>query len=204
MKIIILAAGEGTRMKELFPGTPKGLIPVKSKPIVEHLIEQCKGLQVYLNVQTGDADKFRYLGVPLLEEDRPIGNAGAIKFFIKELGDRFIAIHVDALSDLNPRKLTKAHRGIATMVVKDTSKPKDFGVITYEGDLVTGFTRERLTNCGMYAFSKEIIDFIGEGFQDLDKDVFPKLISKQKLFFYRHTGKWQDIGRVEYWKGDKK
>ena len=85
MKAIILAAGEGRRMQKLFPGTPKGLIPVQGKPIAEHLIEQCKGLQVHLNVQTRDADKFSYLEVPLLKEDRPIGNAGAIKFFIKEL-----------------------------------------------------------------------------------------------------------------------
>lgn len=199
MKVLILAAGEGTRMKKLFGDTPKGLISVRGKPITEHLIEQCRGFEVYLNVQARHADKFRYLGLPLLEEDAPLGNAGAIKFFIKELADNFIAMHVDTLSDLDPHKLAKAHSGVATMVVKDVSKPKDFGIITYEGNLVTGFTRERLINCGMYAFSKEIADFIGNGFQDLDNDVFPKLITERKLHFYRHTGEWEDIGRIEYW-----
>ena len=204
MKAIILAAGEGTRMKEIFADTPKGLIPIGGKPIVEHLLEQYKDFEVLLNVRSHDAEKFKYLGVPLLEEDTPLGNAGAIKFFIKELGSKFVATHTDIYSDLNPRILEKAHKGVATMAAKDISESKDFGVVTHAGDVVTGFTRERLVNCGVYVFSKEVAKYIGNGFQDLDRDLFPKLIAKRKLHFYRHEGDWCDIGRADYWSKEGK
>ena len=67
-------------------------------------------------------------------------------------------------------------------------------------DLVSGFTRERLVNCGIYVFSREVVNYIGDGFQDFDRDLFPKLIAQRKLHFYRHQGLWRDIGGVEYWR----
>lgn len=204
MKVIILAAGEGTRTKEIFPDTPKGLIPVEGKPIAEHLIEQYKDFEVVLNVRASDTARFKYLNIPLLVEDTPLGNAGAIKFFIKELGSIFIATHVDTYSDFDPHKLVKAHKDIATMVVKDIAEPKEFGVITYENDLVTGFTRKRLINCGIYLFSREVVNYIEDGFQDFDRNLFPKLMAQHKLRFYKHEGMWHDIGRVEYWRKEGK
>ena len=66
MKVIILTAGEGTRTKKFFPDTPKALIPVKGRPIIEHLIAQYKSFDILLNVRREDADKFKYLKLPLL------------------------------------------------------------------------------------------------------------------------------------------
>jgi NDP-sugar pyrophosphorylase family protein len=200
MKVIILAAGEGTRTKKLFPDTPKALIPIKGRPAIEYLIEQYKGFEVLINVRSQDADRFKHLKLPLLPEETPLGNAGAIKHFSKKLGDRFLATHIDILSDIDPKRLAPPHKRIPTMTVKDLSAPKDFGVITREGTLVTGFTRERLINCGVYSFSRDVADFIGEGFQDFDKDLFPQLIKAKKLYLYEHKSEWEDIGTEDYWK----
>ncbi len=203
MKVIILAAGEGTRTKKLFPGTPKALIPIRGRPMIERLIEQYKGFDILLNVRAQDAEKFKYLKLPLLIEKTPLGNAGAVKFFAEKLGGKFIATHTDVYSDLDPKELVKAHQGCATMVVKDLSEPKSFGVVTHEDNLVTGFTRRHLTNCGIYCFSKEVVKFIGSGFQDFDKDLFPKLIKAKKLYLYEHKGSWEDVGREEYWRRER-
>ncbi|NQT06961.1 MAG: nucleotidyltransferase family protein [Candidatus Omnitrophica bacterium] len=200
MKVIILTAGEGTRTKKLFPGTPKALIPINERPALEYLIDQYKGFDIFINVRANEAKSFKYLKLPLLVEETPLGNAGAVKYFSKELGDKFIATHTDILSDLDPKRLAASHKGCATMAVKDLSKPKNFGVITHEGGLVTGFTRRRLINCGIYSFSKEVIEYIGKGFQDFDKDLFPRLISAKKLYIYEHEGAWEDIGTQDYWK----
>jgi NDP-sugar pyrophosphorylase family protein len=199
MKVIILGAGEGTRTRKIFPDTPKALIPIDGKPFIETIIEQYKGFDVLVNVRAQDADKFKYLNLPLLIETSPLGNAGAIKYFAKELGDRFIATHVDISSDLDPNRLAEAHKGAATMTVKDLSEEKNFGIITHKDGLVTGFTRKRLVNCGIYSFSKEVIQYIGEGFQDFDKDLFPNLISESKLYMYEHKGRWEDVGTEAYW-----
>lgn len=199
MKVIILGAGEGTRTRKIFPDIPKALIPVKGKPIIEYIIAVYKGFEVFVNVRKKEADKFKYLNLPLLIEKTPLGNAGAVKYFSKELGNRFIATHVDILTDLDPKKLTGAHQGYATMTVKDLSEPKNFGVITHKDSLVTGFTRKRLINCGIYSFSKEVVKYIGSGFQDFDKDLFPRLIEAKKLYFYEHKGLWEDAGTEAYW-----
>ena len=203
MKVVILAAGEGTRTKEFFPDTPKALLPVNGKPIVEHLMEQYKDFEILLNVRSRDAKKFKHLNLPLLVEEKPLGNAGAVKFFIKELGEKFIVTHTDIFSDLDPRKLVKAHKGVGTIVAKDIARAKEFGIITYSGDLVTGFARRRFINCGIYLFSKKVADYIGGGFQDFDKDLFPRLITASELYFYRHDGMWNDIGVAEYWNNTK-
>ncbi|MDB4349470.1 nucleotidyltransferase family protein [Omnitrophica bacterium] len=203
MKVIILAAGEGTRTKKLFGDTPKALIPVKGRPMIEHLVKQYKGFDILVNVRAQDADKFKYLKLPLLIEKRPLGNAGAVKYFSKELGDAFIATHVDVYTDLDPGRLVEAHKGCATMAVKDFSEAKSFGVVTHEDNLVTGFTRRRLINCGIYSFSGEVIDYIGDGFQDFDKDLFPRLIKEKKLYFYEHKGMWEDVGTEAYWKSKR-
>ncbi len=203
MKVIILGAGEGTRTRKLFPDTPKALIPVKGRPFIEYIIEQYKGFEILVNARAQDADKFKYLNLPLLVEDAPLGNAGAVKYFAKELGDRFIATHVDISSDLDPNMLAQAHKGCATMAVKDLSKEKNFGLVIHEEGLVTGFTRRRLVNCGIYSFSSEVVEYIGEGFQDFDRDLFPKLISEKKLYLYEHKGRWEDIGTEAYWSQNK-
>lgn len=195
MKVIILAAGAGTRTKALYPNTPKPLIPFNGKPIIEHIIDQFKDFDILLNVRAQDVSKFKYLKLPLLIEEKPIGNAGAIKYFSKKLGDHFIAIHTDTYSDLDPALLVNAHQGYATMVVKDLSNPKDFGVVAHEHRLITAFTRKRLVNCGIYSFTSKIFPYIGEGFQDVDNDLFPKLITDRKLYLYEHKGLWQDISR---------
>jgi len=200
MKVLILAAGEGMRMKKYFPGVPKGLIPVKGKPIIEHLMKQYKGFDILLNVRAQDADHFSYLKLPLLVEETPLGNAGAVKYFADDLGDKFIVTHIDILSDLDPKDLAKAHHGCATMVVKDFAEAKSFGVVTHDGNVVTGFTRKRLINCGMYCFSKEVMQYIGAGFQDFDKDLFGSLIRHKKLYLFEHEGQWEDIGTEAYWK----
>jgi len=204
VKVIILAAGKGTRVREIFPDIPKPLILIDEKPIIERIIEQYNNFDILLNVRKEDADKFKYLDLPLLIENTPLGNAGAVKYFIKELGERFIATHTDIYSDLDPKDLINAHKHPATMVVKDVAKPKEFGMITHEEDLVTGFTRERLINCGIYMFSKDIVNYIGDGFQDFDKDLFPKLINDKKMKFYQHVGLWHDIGRKEFWNKETK
>ncbi|MFH1753136.1 MAG: nucleotidyltransferase family protein [Candidatus Omnitrophota bacterium] len=201
MKVIILGAGQGTRTKKIFPDTPKALVPVDGKPIIEYIIEQYKGFEVLVNVRAADAEKFKYLGLPLLKESSPLGNAGAVKHFIKDLGDRFIATHVDILSDLDPKDLAKAHKDCATMTVKDFAEEKNFGVVTHEDGLVTGFTRKRLVNCGIYSFSREVVNYIGDGFQDFDKDLFPRLIKDKKLYMYEHKGRWEDAGTEAYWRG---
>ena len=210
MKAMILAAGEGKRIKSLFPDMPKPLIPLKGKPLIEYLIEllQKAGTEVLLNIKESQVDRFKYLKLPLLIEDTPLGNAGAIKKFAGQLDDTFLVLHSDIYTDIDINALIKTHQNfvgtnsicasspgaLMTMTVKRLDDGKNYGIVLHEKGKVIGFTRDRLINCGIYVCNKKILKYIGGGFQDLDKDLFPKLLKDKKLFVYMHKGIWCDVG----------
>lgn len=203
IKALILAAGKGERMKSLFPDTPKSLIPFKGKPLIEHfikLLHKYKIKDILLNIKDNDINRFRYLKLPVLIETKPLGNAGAIKKFIHQLGERFLVFHGDLYTDVNIDKLIKAHlsqKGLMTMMIKRISTGKNLGLVVREKERVIGFTRERFVNCGIYICHKKISNYIGQGFQDLDQDLFPVLIKDKMLFTYTHQGVWYDLGTPE-------
>jgi D-glycero-D-manno-heptose 1,7-bisphosphate phosphatase len=207
---IILCGGLGTRTKELFPGVPKALIPVEGIPIIERIIKQLSDFTIFINVNESEKDKFEYLKLPLLVESKRYGNAGVIKQFYKELGDKFLVIHCDVLSDIPMDRLWEEHTlrektkdtfyGYATIVVKNVSQGKEFGLVMQEQNRVVGFTRDRFINCGVYCFDKSIVNYLDiERFQDFDNDLFPRLIKNGLLHTYVHTGVWFDIGTKDFW-----
>jgi len=210
---IILAGGKGTRVKSLFPNVPKALIPVNNIPILERIIKQLKDFTIFINVNEDEKKYFEYLNLPLLVEFQRYGNAGAIRQFYKMLGNRFLVIHTDVLSNIDMNQLWKEHCeradckgheliGSVTMTVKNIGNPKSFGLVIQEyPNKVVGFTRNRFINCGVYCMDKEVIKFIdGNSFQDFDRDLFPKLIKENLLYTYIHKGIWFDIGNKEFWR----
>lgn len=202
---VILAAGEGNRAKEHYPNIPKALIPVCELPMADYLDKILKGSglfkTVFFNVRLDEERFFHDYDAPLLLEEKPYGNAGALKKFSEYLSDPFLAHHCDVFSDLSYRELYDAflkNNALATMTLATPKKPGAFGVPQLRKNRIVGFRREdnarKLVNAGIYFFRKEIISLIGDGFQDLDKDLFPKLIEKNELAYFIHSGSWIDVG----------
>jgi len=205
MNAIILAAGKGERAKKLYPDAPKALIPICGMPMAEYLITMLKGSkmfkEIFLNIRLCDEELFRDFEIPLLLEKEPLGNAGAVKRFSEYLSDVFLVHHCDVLSDLNYRKLFEAFQkndALGTMTLATPKSPGNFGVPQLKANKIVGFRRDEkakgLVNGGIYFFKKEVISLIGDGFQDLDRDLFPKLIEKNELSYYIHPGSWMDVG----------
>jgi len=205
MNALILAAGEGSRAKESYPDIPKALIPVCGAPMAQLLIATLKGLglfdEIFLNVRLQDEKFFHELEVPLLLEKEPLGNAGAIKRFSEYLSDVFLVHHCDVFSDINYKELYEAFQksgAFGIMALVTPKKPGNFGIPQLKTDRIVGFRRDEnaknLVNGGMYFFKKEIISLIDDGFQDLDRDLFPKLIERRELSYYIHSGSWMDVG----------
>ena len=196
MKAIILCGGMGTRAKEKYPDTPKALMPYKDKPMLEHHLEKLKMFDVMLNVRADEAKHFYKYKLPLLIETYPIGNAGAIRKFIDELGYRFMVVHNDVYHDIDYVALTTVCQGTMIMAIKDIARDKEFGIVTKGTDNhVVGFTRRRFINCGVYCMYQKVGKYIDYGkFQDIDKDLIPRLIEANELYYYEHKGLWKDIG----------
>lgn len=84
------------------------------------------------------------------------------------------------------------------MTLVRSEKRGDFGVPQLRNNRVVGFEKKRnvkdLINGGIYFFRREIISFIGDGFQDLDRDLFSELIKRRELGYFIHKGSWRNVG----------
>jgi NDP-sugar pyrophosphorylase family protein len=196
--VIILCGGRGTRVQKYFPGLIKPLFPINNVPIIERQILMFKDYTIFINCNEEDKERLEYLHLPLLCERTRVGNAGALLEFQKELGERFFIIHCDELTDLDPNKVwdNQQHEySIMTMVIKNIAREKEFGLVITKDDKIITCTKERWVNTGMYVADKRLFEYIEENkIQDLDNDVFPKLIKNDKLGYYKFDGYWQDIG----------
>ena len=196
--VLILAGGQGTRVKKYYPNLIKPLIPVNGVPIIERQIKLFRDYTIYINCNEEDAPKLRYLHLPLLTEKMRIGNAGVLLQYKKELGEKFIVIYCDELTDLNPDDLWEAHdknSAVMTITIKNIRRKHEFGLVITASDRISTITKDRYVDCGIFVADKRLFHYIKENkIQDFNKDIFPTLIQHGLLTYYTHKGYWADIG----------
>lgn len=201
MKVLILAGGRGQRVKSYYPNTIKPLVPILGKPILDILLNQLKDFEVYININKEDSEKLKQYSnrVKFLIEERRMGKAQPIREMLEKYNEDIIVIHCDVYSNLDFKKfieMSKNNKELMTMVVKNISKGKAFGVAVFDKNKnIYGFTRERFINTGIYYVKSGIKDYIKKNiYQDLDIDTFPGLIKDNQLKVYIHNGFWFDCG----------
>ena len=222
MKAMILAAGEGTRLRPLTHYVPKAMVPVANRPVMAHVLTQLArhGLnEVIVNLHHmpevipgyfGDGSAF---GVKLtyVREDQLWGTAGSVKraadFFDDET---FLVTGVDDLADVDLSYLLARHRGrraLATIGLAEVDDPSGYGIVATdaEGRITRFFEKpapgeafSNTANTMIYFFEPEILDLIppGEIF-DFARDLFPRLLAQELPFFgFISPGYWLDIGSL--------
>ncbi len=222
MKAIIMAGGEGTRLRPLTSNQPKPMVPVINKPVMEHIIELLRNhgikeiiatlhfLPPLIKTYFGEGSD---LGVHLSysTEDQPLGTAGSVKNVERFLNDTFIVISGDAITDIDLTAAIEFHkenRSLATLVLKKVENPLQFGVVVTKEDGRIDKFLEKPTwgqvfsdtvNTGIYILEPEILEKIPEDtVYDFSKELFPKLLkSRRRLFGYITDGYWWDIGNVD-------
>ncbi|MGV1049634.1 MAG: sugar phosphate nucleotidyltransferase [Solirubrobacterales bacterium] len=231
---MILAAGLGTRLRPITYGMPKPMVPVLNRPVMEHIArllarhgfsETVANLHWFpelIEEHFGDGSAF---GIDLTYsfEEQLLGTSGGVRNVAEFLGDSFLVISGDALTDIDlaaMREFHQSHDGIATLATKRVEDTSQFGVaITGSDGRIQGFQEKPdpaealsdLANCGIYMFRAEIFDFFPEpgtsraagpegpaGFADWAMDVFPRLLDGD-VPFYSHEvdAYWNDIGNLE-------
>lgn len=234
MRAMVLAAGLGTRLRPITYGVPKPMVPVVNRPVMEHIVrllarhgftETIANLHWFpetIESHFGDGSAF---GVELSysREEQLLGTSGGVRKAAGFLGDSFLVISGDALTDIDltaMREFHESHDGIATLATKRVDDTSQFGVaITGADGRIQGFQEKPepaealsdLANCGIYMFRSEIFDFFPEpgtskaasegdpaGFADWAMDVFPALLEGD-IPFYSHEVEayWNDIGNLE-------
>lgn len=222
MKAVIMAGGEGSRLRPLTCALPKPMVPILNRPCMEHIVNLLRRHEIrdiattlqYLPEEIrsyfGDGGDF---GVNLVyfTEDTPLGTAGSVKNASSFLDETFIVISGDALTDCHLQRAAEFHRekgALATLVLTPVSCPLEYGVVITdrEGRIVRflekpgwGEVFSDTVNTGIYILEPEILDYIEENkMVDFSKDIYPRLLAEGKaLYAFVTEDYWCDIGNVE-------
>jgi mannose-1-phosphate guanylyltransferase len=233
MRAMILAAGLGTRLRPITYGIPKPMAPVLNRPVMEHIVrllarhrfvEAVANLHWFPETIEGHFGDGTDFGIELTysREEELLGTSGGVRNVASFLGDSFLVISGDALTDIDlaaMREFHDSHDGIATLATKRVEDTTQFGVaITGSDGRIQGFQEKPdpaealsdLANCGIYMFRSEVFDHFPEpgtsraaeaddppGFADWAMDVFPALLESD-VPFYAHEidAYWNDIGNL--------
>jgi mannose-1-phosphate guanylyltransferase len=202
MKAFLLAAGLGTRLRPITESTPKCLLPIAGRPMLDIWLDALAKAgvsEVLLNahhmadqVQAHLAARVGAPAVHLVVEQVLLGSAGTLRanrdFVVGE--DMFVAINADNLTDFDLGVLIDAHvtgGTVATLTLFRAPDPTQVGVVEVNAGLVVGFEekpaqpRGDLANAGMYAFAPAVIDEIsGPNPQDIGFHLLPQLINRAR------------------------
>ncbi|WP_041439588.1 mannose-1-phosphate guanyltransferase [Thermomonospora curvata] len=223
MKAVVMAGGEGTRLRPMTANQPKPLLPVVNRPIMEHVLRLLKrhGLtETVVTVQFlaalirnyfGDGEE---LGMSLsyATEEVPLGTAGSVKNAQDALrDDRFLVISGDALTDIDLTDMVRFHKengALVTIGLKRVPNPLEFGIIIVdEAGRIQRFLEKPTwgqvfsdtVNTGIYVMEPEILDHVPAGeVVDWSSDVFPRLLAEgAPLYGYVADCYWEDVGTHE-------
>jgi mannose-1-phosphate guanylyltransferase len=217
MQALILAGGEGTRLRPLTSTVPKPVVPLVDRPFIAFMLDWLRGHGVDDVIMScgflasgvrnvlGDGSAY---GIRLryMEEPQPLGTGGALKFAEELLDERFLMLNGDVLTDLDVGAQIALHeaRGArATLALTPVEDPSAYGLVrTTDDGAVTGFVEKpapdeidtRNISAGIYVIERSVLELLAPGEPaSIERDVFPRLVG-DGLFGYVGHGYWLDIG----------
>ena len=177
MQAVILAAGEGTRMRPLTYTRPKVMLPVANRPILEHLMAELAkaGIdEAVLVVGYRDETIRKHFGeewngikIRYATQRKQLGTADALKSASHLIEDRFLMLNGDAIvGSQDIRRILEAGSESMVLAVREVPNPQDFGVIVQENGYVKEIVEKpevppsNLINAGVYLFTKEVMEYV--------------------------------------------
>jgi len=222
MKAMILAAGEGTRLRPLTRDMPKPMLPVGGRPLIGHLVALLREhgvTDIAVNLHHRPQAIPAYLGdgssfgvkVTYSHEDVLLGSAGAVKKLAPFFDEGFFVLYGDVLTDIDLSALAACHRkrrASLTMALHEVDEPSRCGIAEVNGDGMVQRFREKppprevfstWANAGVYAAEPSILRFIPEGSSfDFGNQLIPILLERgQPIGAYLSNSYFLDIGAPE-------
>jgi len=223
-KVMVLAAGLGTRLRPLTDLISKPMAPIVNIPVMEHIVRLLVkhnftdivcNLHWYPDeIRNYFCDGSRWgINIVYTYEKELLGTAGGVKnvedFFE---GSTFLVISGDALTDIDLTDAARFHKekgGVATLILTEVEDTSQYGIVLLDEDKrIKGFqekplggeAKSNLANSGIYIFEPEIFNYLpprGQ-FCDFGKNLFPELIGKNVLYYgYQHSQYWNDVGGLD-------
>src|SRR6184192_4018603 len=225
MKAVVMAGGEGTRLRPLTSNQPKPMVPIVGKPCMEHIVELLRGhgmedvivtvafLPQAIRSYFGDGESLG-VNIEYSVEESPLGTAGSVRLASGKLDDTFVVISGDALTDVNLQKIVDFHRkkeAAVTIGLKSVENPLEFGiVVTDDEGRIERFLEKPswgqvfsdTINTGIYVLEPEVLRHVpSDRPYDFSKELFPLLLEMGRpLYGYVCEGYWQDIGNLDQYR----
>jgi mannose-1-phosphate guanylyltransferase len=221
VQALILAGGQGTRLRPLTSTIPKPVVPLVGRPFISYMLQWlhrhgvedvilgCGFMADAVREVLGDGSG---LGIRLryLEEPKPLGTGGALKFAEDLLDERFFMLNGDVLTDMDLTAQLEQHDRTgarATLALYPVEDPSAYGLVRCEPD---GTVREfiekppldeldtNLINAGAYILERDVLDGMPPAGTNvsIEREVFPRLVGRG-LYGYESSGYWMDIGTPE-------
>ena len=222
MRAVILAGGEGTRLRPLTLSIPKPVVPVVDRPFLRHqldLLDQAGITDVVFSLAYrperieavfGDGrahgKRIRYA-----VEDTPLGTGGAVKNAEPHLDDVTVVFNGDVLTDVDLAEVVRGHRAsgaAATIVLTPVPNPAAYGLVELDtGSRVTRFIEKpdpsQITtdtiNAGIYVLQTSTLSLMPAAVNhSIERGFFPALLQRgDRVMAHVHRGYWIDIGTPE-------
>ena len=225
MKAVVMAGGEGTRLRPLTSNQPKPMVPIVGKPCMEHIVELLRGhgfdevivtvafLPQAIRSYFGDGESLG-VNIEYSVEETPAGTAGSVGLASDKLDETFLVISGDALCDFDLTRLVEFHkeRGAAvTIGLKSVENPLEFGIVVTDDDgRVERFLEKPswgqvfsdTINTGVYVLEPEVLQHVPtDRPYDFSKELFPLLLEMGRpLYGLVMDGYWQDIGNLDQYR----
>jgi mannose-1-phosphate guanylyltransferase len=220
VKAVVLVGGEGTRLQPLTFTTPKQMLPVSGRAMIERVVAHLAvhGIDEVVLSLGYRPDAFlaaypagRCAGVRLryAVEPEPLDTAGAVAFAARQAGidDRFVVVNGDVMTDMDVSALLAFHieRGaLATISLTPVPDPSRYGVVTTDDSgRVLAFVEKpppgqaptNLINAGTYVLEAEALDRIPDGRRvSIERETFPAMVAEGTLYALASDAAWIDAG----------
>jgi len=226
MQALILAGGEGTRLRPLTTTVPKPVIPLANRPFISFMLDWLKGhgfddvvmscgfLGSAVRAVLGDGGR-EGIRIRYVDEAQPLGTAGPVKLAEPVLAERFAVLNGDILTDIDLSSVVRfheEHNARVTLTLTPVEDPSTYGVILTDAEgRVEAFIEKpqgeapsKLINAGIYVLERDVLSEIPAGRAvSFEREVFPSLVGAG-LYGIERGGYWLDIGtRERYLQGTR-
>jgi dTDP-glucose pyrophosphorylase len=214
--MVIMAGGQGSRLRPHTENCPKPLLPVGGKPMLEHIIERAKAegfhhfvlaihyLGYMIEEHFGDGSRWQ-VRIDYLREASPLGTAGAVGLLCPRPSEAFLVTNGDVLTDVHYGELLdfhSRHGAAATMAVRQHEWQHPFGVVHTKGVDIVGFEEKPIArshiNAGIYALEAGVLDVLSVGEHCDMPTLFGRLQELMlRTIVYPMHEPWLDVGRPD-------
>jgi len=214
--VVIMAGGQGSRLRPYTENCPKPLLPIAGKPMLEHVVERARAAGFYRFVFTihylgnmieqyfGDGSRWQ-IQIEYVREDSPLGTAGAIGLLRPRPELPFVVSNGDVLTDIHYGELLAfhcRHGATATMAVRQHEWQHPFGVVRTNGVNIVGLEEKPIArsyiNAGIYVLQPSALSSLEDGQHCDMPTLFNRLRDRsERTIVYPMHEPWLDVGRPD-------